>query len=592
MKNWIVVVFVFFTGLVFAQPEKAPTEIIGGKKYYVHFVQAGNTLWGIHKLYNVPVEDIIKANPGSEKGVNEGQKIIIPVPLETILHEVQHKETLFSISKKYSVTVESIVAANPEIENGLKTGQKIKVPGVEREFLVITNNSDSIIPSEINNSETDSSKIKSNTVKVSFTDTLISHVVLDHETLYSISKRFMVPVEELQKVNGLKNSKIKPGDTLKIPIKKEKIEIVKIRTVSPIEIKKVDSTLLYPKRNKYKIAILLPFFLDNGEANSEYKSTLATEFYMGAKLAIDSLEQLGLNAEVFVYDTRNDSLTIKKVLSKPEFKGTDLVFGPLFSENAEVVARWCKANNARMVCPAAANPSILKGNSFVFSAIPSDATLMKEFAEFTLQKNNRDQVILIKSSNEKDQVMYEKFRSTFLTSSYIGIRPKLIEATLDNYASFMKKGTKVVLVFPTNEKLQAVKFMNSLNTVGQKFDSESIYVYGTKEWINFDDVKPHFRNKYNFHFASPNDLNYKYEKTEQLHRSYRSAYNSDMTKMAVQGFDVMFYFCSDLLMNRKPNDLVMNSFEMVQLGAENGYENSNAFIMEQEDFELINVGKK
>lgn len=592
MKNWIVVVFVFFTCVVFAQPEKAQTEIIGGKKFYVHFVQSGNTLWGIHKLYNVPVEEIIKANPGTEKGVNEGQKIIIPVPLETVLHEVQHKETLFSISKKYSVTVESIVSANPEIENGLKTGQKIKIPGVEREFLTSAITSDVIVPVDANNTQIDSTKAKTNTVKVSFTDTLITHVVLDQETLYSISKRFMVSVEELQKVNGMKNSKIKPGDSIKIPIKKEKVEIVKIRAVSPVEIKRVDSTLLYPKRNKYKIAILLPFFLDNGEANSEYKSTLATEFYMGAKLAIDSLEKLGLNAEVFVYDTRNDSTTIKKVLLKPEFKGMDLVFGPLFSENVDVVARWCKANNARLICPAAANPSILKGNPFVYSAIPSDATLMQEFAEFTLRNNNRDQVILIKSPNEKDHIMYEKFRSTFLTAAYSGVRPKLIEATLENYASFMKKGVRIVLVFPTNEKLQAVKFMNSLNTVGQKFESGNIYVYGTKEWINFDDVKPHFRNRYNFHFASPNDLNYKYEKTEKLHRSYRSEYNSDMTKMAVQGFDVMFYFCADLLMNRKASDLVMNSFDMVQLGVENGFENSNAFIIEQEEYELINVGNE
>lgn len=594
MKNWIVIGIIFFTFTAFAQPENAQYEVVGGKKCYVHVVQAGNTLWGIHKLYDVAVEEIVKANPGTEKGLNEGQKILIPIPLVTVTHITENKETLFGISKKYGVTVESIIASNPGVENGLKVGQKITIPGVERDLVKNSIKTDVFIEKEVSKKEGDTLKPKANAVKVSFTDTVIDHVVLEHETLYSISKRFMVSTEELQKFNQLKSSKIKPGETIKIPVKKEKIEVVKVRQIAQIETRKVDSTLLFPKRAKYKIAILLPFYLDKGEGNgnAEFISTLATEFYMGAKLAIDSLEELGLNAEVFVFDSKNDTITVKNILAKPEFKGMDLVFGPLFPNNVDVVARWCKTNNARMICPTIANPSILKDNPFVYNAVPSDATLLKGLAEFTLKTNTRDQIILIKSPNEKDKIMYESFRSNFLDAAYSGTRPKLIEATMENYSSFMKKGMKTILVFPTNEKLQAVKFMNSLNTAAQKFDSENIYVYGTKDWINMDDVNPHFRNKFNFHFASPNDLNYKYAQTENLHRKYRSAYNADMTKMAVQGFDVLFYFCSDFLMERKNKDVVMNAFEMIQLGNGNGYENTKTFIIEQEEFELINVEKQ
>jgi len=320
-------------------------------------------------------------------------------------------------------------------------------------------------------------------------------------------------------------------------------------------------------------------------------SNLATEFYMGAKLAIDSLENIGLVAKVFVYDSKNDTITVKNILTKPEFKEMDIVFGPLFPENMDIVANWCKLNKVRLVCPAVANSSILKNNPFVYNAIPSDATLAKGLAEFTLKNNSQDQIIVIKSSNEKDAVMYDSFRTTFLMSPIIGNRPKLIEATLENYASFMKKGNKVILVFPTNEKTLALKFMNSLNNAAQKFDADGIAVYGTKEWLNFDDIKPFYKNKFNFHFASPNDLNYKYPSTESLHRKYRSMYNSDMTKMAVQGFDVLFYFCSDLLLNKKNKELVMNNYSMKQKGIENGFENSNYFILEQEDFEFIQIQK-
>jgi LysM repeat protein len=585
MRNLTFLLLLVSTFPCFAQPENATIELINGKKYYVHIVQSGNTLWGMHKVYGASAEDIVKANPEIENGFNEGQKVLIPVPTETILHEVATKETLFGISKKYSVTIEQIILTNPEAEAGIKVGQKLKIPGVESALLLETKNTSS----EDENLNTDVKKTSQ--TRLSFEDTVIIHAVLDHETLYSISKRFMVPVEELQKLNGLKNTRIKPGDAIKIPVKKERIEVVKIRQVEKIEKRKVDSTLLFPEKNSYNIALLLPFYLDKGDGSTSFVSTLATEFYMGAKLAIDSLEEIGMVAKVFVYDSRNDTITVKNILAKPEFKQMDIVFGPLFPENMNIVANWCKVNKVRLVCPAVANSSLLKNNPFVYNAIPSDATLAKGLAEFTLKNNSQDQIIIIKSNNDKDAVMYDSFRTTFLMSPVIGNRPKLIEATLENYASFMKKGSKVILVFPTNEKTLALKFMNSLSIAAQKFDADRIAVYGTKEWVNFDDIKPFYKNKFNFHFASPNDLNYKYPSTESLHRKFRYLYNSDMTKMAVQGFDVLFYFCTDLLLKKKNTELVMNNYSMKQKGTENGFENSNYYILEQEDFEFIQVQK-
>ena len=135
MKNWLIVLLTFVSFGSFAQPENATTEVVNGKKYYVHIVQDGNTLYGIHNLYNVSVEEIIKQNPGTEKGVVEGQKLLIPVQLKTVIHEVASKETLYGIAKKYGVTTDVIIQANPGVENGVKVGQKLTIPGVEPTFV-------------------------------------------------------------------------------------------------------------------------------------------------------------------------------------------------------------------------------------------------------------------------------------------------------------------------------------------------------------------------------------------------------------------------------------------------------------------------
>ncbi len=587
MKFWIAIILLAVSLAIKAQPESQHIELIDGKEYYIHTVQNGNTLWSIHSTYNVPVEDIIAANPGVEKGIKVGQKINVPVILSTIVHTVSDHETLYSISNKYNVPIERIKLANPNLTDELLSGQIVYIPGVYNLKLSTLSTEDTTQKSE------DSITNKQMAYHLSFSDTVVFHTLGQTETLYSISKRYMVNIDNLLALNQLKNSKVKPGQVIKIPVKQEKMQIVLIRKVEDSESNQTENVKQFSKKPIYKIMLLLPFQLDKSdkEANhSDYLSTLATEFYMGTKLAMDSLEKMGLNAKLYVFDSKNDTNSLKLVLEKPEIQDVDFVFGPLNHESIEITAKWCKLHEARLICPVVSKTSVLKENPYVYYTVPSDLTLIKGLANYTLRSNSKDQLVIIKSNNEKDKIIYEGFRDFFHTPQ--NTHPKLIEAGIDNFTTFLKKGVRNVLIFPTNDKLLAVKFMNNLNRVAANYTNEMISVYATKEWMNFEEIKPGFKNTYHFHFASPNDLNYKYQQTEKLHYKYRSAYNSDMTKMAVQGFDVVFHFCSAFMLGITPEKMIMNEFQMTQKGKNNGYENEHAYILEMLDYELLNVNFK
>ncbi len=585
IKYSLILFFLCSAMSLFAQPKDAEVEVKDGKKYYVHFVQAGNTLWGIHSIYNVPVEDIVSSNPGVENGVKEGQKLLIPIAVsavkpseikgETKTYTVLPQETLFGISKKFGVTLDELVEANPGTENGVKVGQVLTIPESDH---AVEN-----LPTNTN--------VKTSTGKelnVVFSDTIIEHVVLEHETMYSISKRFMVPVADIQKLNGLKNTKIKNGDVIKIPIRNEKFQQVEVREIKPIETRKVDSTLLFKKKDEYAIALLLPFYLDKPEGANKAVSDYATEFYMGAKIAMDSLEHLGLKAKLYVFDSKNDSASVKSILNKKEFASMDMVIGPLFPDKMGLVADWCKKNKVRFVCPVASNASILKNNQFVYSSVPSDMTLMEGAAKYLLSLNLKDQLVLVKPTNSKDQLLYESFRQSFLNLPSKGMRPKLIEISVTDVKAYVKKGVNTYFVVPTNDKSTALKFINTLNSCTMNFNGV-ISVLGTKEWVNFDEISGEYKNKYNFQFASPNDFNYSYETIKEVMKIYRKNYNSDMSKMAVQGFDVAFFFMSKYLLGKEMSEGLMTNFEMFQKGNGNGFENGNVYILKQQDFEIIKI---
>lgn len=569
-----------FSFASFGQLEDVKIESRNGQRVYVHVIQKGNTLWGLHKLYDVPVEKIVAGNPGVENGLQEGQVVYIPVPVVTQekIHTVVAGETLYSISRKYDVDVKDLTAWNPGSEQGIKEGQQLKIL-----------NSTYVTGEKAETAAVERAKEPTaNPVKITFNDSIVEHTVAQGETLYSISRRYLVPSEKIVAFNNKKNNNIKPGEVLKIPLKKERIAKVDVREVPDKNNgNKVDNSLIFKKKDEYHIAIILPFMLNKGAGYSEGVSDMATEFLMGAQMAIDSLERAGLNAKVYVYDTENSPEKIKSILAKSELASMDLIIGPLNKSNAPLVADWCLEHKVRMVCPVNVDTKILQNNPYVYTTMGSDITLMKGLAKFMAQQFKGSKIVLIKPTTAQDSVLYQAFRSEYNRLAGNG-GTKLIETSPGGFSGYLSNSGRMALVFPTNDIKSATSFMNELSRYAHKFGSSS-YVFGTDAWLDMDGINAFYRNKYRITVPTSLDLNYNYERTKIYHRKYRSLYQSDFTKVAVQGFDVMYNFCSELLLDKKVGQLIMNDFESIQIGPNHGFENQHTEILTHSEYELKNI---
>ncbi len=583
---FLICILTFSTGLSAQTDTKDWVyEYSNGKKYAVHIAQTGNTLWGIHTTYNVPVDDIVAANPGIEKGVKEGFRYLIPlggadmkVLSGTIVreHTVEKGETAFSIAKKYNCSVDDLLKYNPGIDKGLKVGQVLKV--------IIAPTSE-----QANPTVKPVEKPAVSTPSITFTDTVLVYEVKNSETLYTLSKRFMIPVNDLQKFNNLKSTNIKSGDVLKIPLKKENVKQVQVREVQPKEdIRKVDEELIFKAKTKYNIAVLLSFGL-NDKGNTGLKN-LATEFYMGVELAADSLEKLGFDATIKVIDLPMDSVGIMRVLNTPEMKDMDLIFGPLVPQSADIVGRWCGKQKIRMVCPSACNSSLLKNNPYIYASVTTDMTQQEILAKYTIEKYKTAQIILINPGIAKDQELFDAYRKRFIELSKKNGNVKLIEAKLSDYSTFIRKSGESVVILPTRDKGTVLNFINSLHKSVGKLQNADVTVMGVKEWGGFDDIAGYYKTKYKITWASSSDLNYSLPDTQALLRLYRKKYRADMNKAGAHGFDVVYYFTRTLLMKEEVPSEVVNAFDLKVATTGGGYENQSCFILKHEDYELIRVG--
>ena len=111
-------------------PDIEPSKVIvfiNGRKYFVHTVQQGNTLYSIAKAYNVSEDEIKESNPELTNSLKIGQNIRIPVSEKSsaqvekkrkkdfIAHRIKAGETLYSIARDYNISVAPLREANPSI---------------------------------------------------------------------------------------------------------------------------------------------------------------------------------------------------------------------------------------------------------------------------------------------------------------------------------------------------------------------------------------------------------------------------------------------------------------------------------------------
>lgn len=147
-----------------------------------------------------------------------------------IIHKVDKGETLYALARRYNIGVQQIIDANPESKKGLNIGQDLKIPYKG----VVKNDSKSQ------------------------TDQKIIHTVKSGESLYVISQKYGVTVNNIKKWNGLKSNNISIGKRLSIYPSSEVAEMIyedkKIRENNGKNIHIVNSgETLYSISKKYNI---------------------------------------------------------------------------------------------------------------------------------------------------------------------------------------------------------------------------------------------------------------------------------------------------------------------------------------------------
>ncbi|MDP4806868.1 MAG: LysM peptidoglycan-binding domain-containing protein [Crocinitomicaceae bacterium] len=541
-----------------------------GQKFYQYVLPEGQSLTQLQTLFKCDADQLLALNPGLERGLVAGQTILVPVLRGPIVHKVTPQQTLFAVSRLYEVPVDSLYSWNPSARSGLKVGQQLVLKNM-------------VLPFQVNGANPAPIVTSSDTFAHKLTDSIIKHTVLEKENLYAISKRYMVPVDSLMALNKLTSSRVSPGQQILVPIQKVKTTSVPVQAVPAPAPKATTSAFRFPVAPKahYNIAVFLPFALDSAAGQNRFVAAAALDYYMGMKMALDSLKNLGFSADIRVFDDNALSPSLEAVLRSSDMNGIDLIFSPLQEKQAKIVATYAKEKGIPVVFPVQMSVPLAQMASNFMAYTPSDAALVENLALQLHQKYQGYTVVLINSPLAADQLLEQKFKTAFASVPTTKSKLKLQEASWTTYQKYKPIGGPQLLVSFSSERAKVVGLLKA-----SALDS-NVMVVGQKDWLDFKELDaPQVRDQA-FLVALPSYFNYHDTQIIPFHKAYRKRYNADLSKMACLGYDLTLHIGKQLLGNAAPQQGLISNMNLRNSANGLFIENNAAVVVPYRNAQLL-----
>lgn len=165
------------------------------------------------------------------------------------------------------------------------------------------------------------------------------------------------------------------------------------------------------KKDRYVVSLLFPFMSNTliPTPNAERPNQSVLEMYQGIRMAVDTLEKTGVHIDLRSYDTERDLTIVKRLLESPELKNSDLIVGPLFTDQAKMVAEFSMGNQINMINPVSNTVEFIKDNPHALLFQPSHATMGEKAAEVLNAAIRNKNIIVYFGDAPKDSVMAFSF---------------------------------------------------------------------------------------------------------------------------------------------------------------------------------------
>ncbi len=517
---------------------------VDGKTYYVHIVQPGETLYSISKAYGVSQSDIAISNPDIYAGLKVGQALKIPASVretqsdvDFIYHIVKRKETLFGISRMYNVSIDDIVRLNPDAKDGLKYSQTLRIPkkpiaeigqqpavdSVEfilhqvqpREGLFAISRKYGVSPKEIEYYNYDLVKDG-----------------LKLGTTLRIPKVKLQPVDESIIADSLLTD---------APAKVSPCDNAYTYDGHPFNV-----TLLLPFTQTGNQS---PYTLVDDIDTSDVQdptgqlsqiTQVSLEFYEGFLLALDTLKRMGISVNLNVFDTKRSQHEVSKILDSKSIEVSELMVGPFIFDEIKPVAQFAAKNNINFVSPIYSNKEGLVAKENVISVSQTFQNQLEIFVNNLTVYPEKNYLVIYDSTawyspglKHFDSLLTLKFRADSVPiSTYYHKTAAYKSADVqEQLLKILKHDTINVIIVPSDDEPFIAEILGNLYAVKSYYNLNT-EVFGPSRWRKLKNIPPDYLFALNTHIFSPFFIDYSQKDVQGFIERYREQFRSEPSQFS------------------------------------------------------------
>ena len=374
-----------------------------------------------------------------------------------------------------------------------------------------------------------------------------THKVKRKETIFGIAKMYNLSVEDLINANPAMKEpgyELKKGEVINIPPAKSdtKQTTYAEKPAAPAANQAIPANDV--RQREIRVGVMLPLHNANGDGKR------MVEYYRGILMACDSLKKTGISINVHAWNAAEDA-DMSKILQDPAAAKCDIIFGPLYSKQMQVLSDFVEKNDIRLVVPFSINAPQLLTNRNIFQIWQSPTNINEATIVHYLEKFKDYHPVFIdcNDSTSKKGVFTFGLRRQ-LEGRGIDYGITNLKSSEDVFSRSFSRTQKNMVILNTGRSPELGVAFAKIN--GLKFNNPSLEIsmFGYNEWLMY--TNSHLENFYKYDTYIPSHFYYNplSSQTERLEQKYRRNFRTDMQntlpRFALTGFDHAFFFLKGL----------------------------------------------
>ena len=290
------------------------------------------------------------------------------------------------------------------------------------------------------------------------------------------------------------------------------------------------------------IAIILPFNYSGGKGVSNLsEGNFIFELYQGINFAINEAKRKGVKLNVRTFDTERNSAKIKTIFADPFFSNVDLIIGPLYPEETDVVANFAEANQIPFINPLSNVDDKLETYDFAYLFRPSVTSISRGFLDYSRKYLDGKRIAIGYSNSIRDEQLAKKIADEASNFGYQvvanqEVNDRSVRKFFDNinFRSGRRTANADIVVILSDDPNVASPTFGLLESI-----SGSIPVVVMDTWLYFNFANFEMLQNQNFYFISNNTIRFGSSELDEFREDFFSVNQSFPSLNAHLGYELM-----------------------------------------------------